>query len=557
MKKILLLLMMYVFNIKGQNEQPPKLVVGIVIDQMRYDYLIKFQKNFSKGGFIKLMNEGAFFKNVHYNYIPTYTAPGHASIYTGSTPRYHGIIANDWFDKKTGKEMYCVKDTFVQSVGTKNKSGKMSPKNLLANTITDELKLMYKNQCKVISISIKDRSAILPGGHMADAAYWWDDKSGDFISSTFYMKQLPDWLIKFNQLKYPESYLSQPWQLLLSKDKYLSTLPDSNQYEESIIKNTPPKFSYNFKNQIDEKKYAVLTGTPYGNSILIDLAKECVLNEKLGKHENTDFLCVSFSSTDYIGHYYGTESLELEDAYYRLNIDIANLITFLDKNIGHDNYTLFITADHAAAYNTNYMKDNKFNVSYFSEQKLFRDVKIFCQNKFGDSTIIANVSNGQIFFNAMQISKKNISKSNLETDIKSFCLMYPTITEAYTSSELSVDYSDNFTPYGMACKGYSPNKSGDIVFILQPQCMDYEEKGTTHGTAYNYDTHVPLILYGKGIKQMYSIKFYKITQLAPTLSYLLNINIPNTCFDKPIEELFSKENTTNQSENKGYYFNDK
>lgn len=360
--------------IYSQNKNTsPKLVIGIVIDQMRYDYLIRFQKNFTKGGFNKLMNEGIFLKNVHYNYIPTYTAPGHASIYTGTTPRYHQIIANEWYDKSQKKNIYCVSDEKAKPVGTNNNTGKMSPKNLIASTITDELKLLNKDKSKVISMSIKDRSAILPGGHTADAAYWLDEQSGNFITSDFYMNQLPQWLVNFNNQQLPLQYLQKNWEPILSKDKYISTLADSNQYEKSLLPNSPQKFPYDFSSYVKNKNLSILKYTPYGNSILIEIAKECIIQEKLGKNKSTDFLCISFSSTDYIGHLYGTEALELEDAYYRLDRDLNNFISFLDKNIGKDNYLLFLTADHAAALNTQYLKDNKFNVDYFSEDKLKND----------------------------------------------------------------------------------------------------------------------------------------------------------------------------------------
>ncbi|GIV28992.1 MAG: hypothetical protein KatS3mg028_0058 [Bacteroidia bacterium] len=239
----------------AQNKQDkPKLVIGIVVDQMRYDYLIKFKNNFTKGGFLKLMNEGIFLKNVHYNYIPTYTAPGHASIYTGTTPRFHQIIANEWYDKKQKKNIYCVSTESVMSVGTDNANGKMSPVNLHASTITDELKLLNKDKSKVIAISLKDRSAILPGGHMADAAYWWDEATGNFISSSFYMRQLPQWVVNFNNQRLALQYLQKNWDLIISREKYVSLLPDSNQYEKSILNNYAPKFPYDFSEYVKESK---------------------------------------------------------------------------------------------------------------------------------------------------------------------------------------------------------------------------------------------------------------------------------------------------------------
>lgn len=541
----------YVFSQQNKSDVP-KLIVGIVVDQMRYDYIIKFQKNFTKGGFNKLINEGVFLKNVHYNYIPTYTAPGHASIYTGTTPRFHNIIANDWFDKFQKKDVYCVSDESVNSVGTNNANGKMSPRNLKSSTITDELKLFYKDKSKVIGISIKDRSAILPAGHLADAAFWWDEETGNFISSTFYLQQLPQWIINFNNQQLPKQYLQKNWDLLLPKEKYISTLPDSNKYERSIVSNHAPKFPYDFSDYVKNNKFNVLKYTPYGNSILIDLAKECIINEKLGQHPQTDFLCISFSSTDYIGHYYGTEALELEDAYYRLDRDLNNLISFLDKNIGKNNYLLFLTADHAGAINTQYLKDNKFPVNYFSETKLQQDLKKFLQQEYNDSTLIYEVNNEQIFLNIEKIQSKKIDITKLKQSIQTFCYQYPEIAEVFLKEDLVRSNFKDRSLYGLVANGYSPSLSGDIIFVLHPGNMDYGDKGTTHGSAYNYDTHIPLIFYGWKIKHSESTDLYRITQIAPTLSYILSINLPNACYDTPIDEILENIKTTVPNNNNFY-----
>lgn len=539
----MMVLFVFVNLLSAQNKQDkPKLVIGIVIDQMRYDYLIKFRNNFTKGGFLKLMNEGIFLKNVHYNYIPTYTAPGHASIYTGTTPRFHQIIANEWYDKKQKKIIYCVSTESVMSVGTNNDNGKMSPANMLASNITDELKLLNKDKSKVISISIKDRSAILPGGHLCDAAYWWDEATGNFISSSFYMHQLPQWVVNFNNQRLALQYLQKNWDLIISREKYVSSLSDSNQYEKSILNKYAPKFPYDFSEYVKNEKVSILKYTPYGNSILIDFAKECIINEKLGKNKMTDFLCMSFSSTDYIGHMYGTEALELEDAYYRLDRDLNNFISFLDKNVGRDNYLIFLTADHAAALNTQYLKDNKFNVNYFSEDKLKNDLKIYLFNKYNDSTLITEIINEQIFLNHDKISTLKINEDDLKKDIRKFCYRYDEVAEVYLSEDLVKSDIKDFSLYGLVANGFSPAKSGDIVLVLHPGNMDYSNKGTTHGSAYNYDTHVPLIFYGFRNRHIESHQFYRITQIAPTLSFLLNINIPNACFDVPIDEVLNNVN---------------
>ncbi len=322
MKRIILFLA-FVMSLNSQAQQRPKLVVGIVVDQMKMEYLYRFSDDFSSNGFKRLINNGYTFHNMHYNYVPTYTAPGHASIYTGATPSTHGIVGNDWFNKSTGRDMYCTDDASVKVLGDgTEKEGAMSPKNLLSTTITDELRMATNFNSKVIGMSIKDRGAILPAGHFANWAFWYS-KTGAFISSTFYGSTLPNWVTEFNQEKRYMNYINKGWDLLKPIATYNESLPDDNPYEGKLDKANAPVFPYDLSKMYKEKGADVLRTTPFGNDILAELAMKAIEKEDLGKDEITDFLTVSFSSTDYVGHTFGPRSMELQDTYLRLDQTIA------------------------------------------------------------------------------------------------------------------------------------------------------------------------------------------------------------------------------------------
>ncbi|HWY37175.1 MAG TPA: alkaline phosphatase family protein, partial [Bacteroidia bacterium] len=348
-KNIFLILLTANCLLLTAQAQKPKLIVGIVVDQMRYDYLYRFSEKYGPGGFKRLLKGGFFCKNARYNYVPTFTGPGHASIYTGTTPAIHGIAANEWYDKKTKKDIYCAEDKNTKSVGTESKAGLMSPVNLDASTIGDEMKVASLSKAKVIGVSLKDRSSIFPAGHAANGAYWFDGTTGSFISSAFYMNELPQWLIDFNEKKPAQKYLQSGWNTLLPVEKYTESLPDDNIFEKAPNKKEKPVFPYDFKAQLEKNNFEIIRATPFGNTIVKELAMAAIEGEGLGKDNVCDMLCVSFSSTDYVGHSFGPKSVEVEDTYIRLDKDLEEFFVYLDTRIGKGNYTLFLTADHGAS----------------------------------------------------------------------------------------------------------------------------------------------------------------------------------------------------------------
>jgi predicted AlkP superfamily pyrophosphatase or phosphodiesterase len=519
---------------KLENKQP-KLIVGIVIDQMRYDYLAKYYYKFSENGFKKLLTQGFDCKNTNYNYAPTYTGPGHASVYTGTVPAFHGIIGNNWFVRDSGKVIYVTDDPTVQTVGSASvKEGKMSPRNMLASTIGDELRLYTNMKSKVIAVALKDRAAILPGGHLSNGSYWFDSESGNFITSTYYMKELAPWVTDFNARRLADKYLLQPWNTLLPIEQYTESASDDNPYEGLYKGETKPVFPHNLPSMFTKTDYEVLRSTPFGNTITKDMALAALKGENLGKSENTDFLAISFSSTDYIGHKMGPQSIEVEDTYLRLDLDLAEIITYLEKNYGNDNFLLFLTADHAVAYVPEELMDLKMNAGYFSYKMFSDSLKKYLYSEYNDSSLVSCIINDQIYLNRPLIKRRNINLKNLQDDIVSFSLTFNGVANAYTSYQLNGETLKNRSAELMQ-NGFYIKRSGDIALLLEPAWLDdFSLTGTSHGTTYSYDTHVPLLWYGWNIKPGNTSKPVDITDIAVTIASLLNIMPPNACIGNPI-----------------------
>lgn len=533
MKKFIIVLLLLAFGFNfAQNR--PKLVIGIVVDQMKQEYLYRFSDDFSENGFKRLQNQGFAYHNMHYNYMPTYTAPGHASIFTGTTPALHGIVGNDWYNKSIGKTMYCTDDDSVTLIGNgKESEGKMSPKNLQSTTITDELKLSTSFKGKVIGISMKDRGAILPAGHFADWAFWYSG-TGSFVSSTFYGEKLPTWVNEFNDEKHYETYLSKKWKLLKPKETYNESLNDDNPYEGKLFKKMP-FFPYDLNEMYKNNDAGVLRTSPFGNSLVADFAKKAIEKEQLGKDAITDFLTVSFSATDYIGHTLGPRSIELQDTYLRLDETIADFLNYLDKSVGKGNYLVFLTADHAGAENATYLKDNKYNVDAVSYRTIEKELKEFSVAKFGVD-VIQTYDNFNVFLNHSEIEKSNLEITDVKNKIKAYLYTKAFVKQVFTEDEiLSPAYSNHYLQ--LVAQGYDPVQNGELIILEKPGYLEYGSTGTTHGSPYSYDTHVPMLFYGWNIKKGASYDKKVITQIAPTLAFKLKITLPNSTQAQVLEEI--------------------
>lgn len=542
--KSVALIVFILFSITANAQQPnsPKLVVGIVVDQMCYEYLYRYQAKFGEGGFKLLMNEGTNCRTAKYNYIPTYTGPGHASIYTGTTPNNHGIVANDWYDRTTDKVINCVEDSTVNTVGSSSKYGIFSPKNLKANTITDQLKMTFPT-AKVISMSIKNRGAILPGGHLSDGSYWFDYATGKFISSTFFMQNLPNWVNAFNSANPLKKVMPKEWNTFYDIATYTESGADDSPYEVGLPGKKSPTFPYKLWEMAEEGKApALFTYTPFCNTYLTDFAITSLENEKLGTDNQTDFLCISYSTPDIIGHEFGPQSIEVEDTYIRLDRDIEKLIKSLDEKVGKGEYTLFITADHAVVPVPQYLIDNKLPGGYFfvkEQMKLLSEKSI---KKYGADLIISE-ENLNIYLNHNIIDSLKLNRKEVARFIAEEIQSWENVKQVFTAERLQHSSSDGEWS-DMVRRGFHPAESGDVIFILEPGFLDKHKnnekarKGTSHGSAFSYDTHVPLLWYGKNIPKQEIFRSIDITDIAATLAHILYVQHPSALTGRPIVELF-------------------
>ena len=522
-------------------QTPPKLVVGIVVDQMRHDYLTRFQPKYSEGGFRKLMREGFEARNTHYNYVPTATGPGHASIYTGTTPRYHGIIGNDWYNRKLQRPYYCSYDSTARNLGGSASAGEVSPVNLLSSTVTDELRLSSNFKSKVIGVSIKDRGAVLPAGRAGNAAYWYDGKTGQFMSSTYYMEKLPAWVETFNSRNRADMYSSMTWTTLLPIEQYTESTADNTPYEKGFTGKDTPTFPYVLADLRKTDRFGLIRSTPFGNSLLLEFAKAAIEGEKMGQGPSTDFLCLSFSSPDYIGHNFGPRSIEVEDTYLRLDRDIADLLTWLDTKIGKGKYLIFLTADHAVVDNPQFLIDNKLSGGYQDVQAAAAHVMTKMKETFGPGEWIEDVSNDQVFLNRELIRQNKMDLEETQRKVADIIREIKTVEEVFTASDFNrFDYTE--PRRAMLQRGFNSNLSGDLIVLEQNSFISggYGKQGTTHGSSYTYDTHVPLLFYGSGIKKGSTTRYVTITDIAPTVSFLLDISLPGAATGQPIWEILDK-----------------
>lgn len=533
-----LALLCYAFNVQVHAEtERPKLVVGIVVDQMRWDYLHRFSSRFGEGGFKRLMKEGFSCDNTQLDYIPTVTAIGHSSIYTGSVPSIHGIAGNDFY--KDGKKTYCTDDNTVSGVGSESKAGKMSPRNLLVTTIGDELKLATNFHSKVVGVSLKDRASILPAGHTPNAAYWFDDETGRFITSTYYMKALPEWVNEFNRKDLGRELLMQDWNTLYPIETYTASTEDDTPFEKSQVEGEAPVLPLKTSEIFRKKGYGIIRTTPYGNTLTLAMAKATLKGENLGKGTDTDMLTVSLSSTDYIGHQFGTYAVETEDTYVRLDKDLADFLQTLDNEVGKENYLVFLTADHAAAHNFTFMQAHNIPAEGWNVQETEKALNHHLQAAFKTNRpLVKELLNYQVFFDKQAIKEEElkweeVKRAAIDFLKQDFSFAYVVDMEELGSATLPEPVRRR------AINGYNRFRSGDIQLVMQPGSYEIssasETGGTEHGVWNPYDAHIPLIFMGWGIKGGVStMQPVNMTDIAPTVCALLHIQMPNGCIGNAI-----------------------
>ena len=523
-----------------QTVSRPKLVVGIVVDQMRWDYLYRYYDRYAPtGGFKRMMSQGFSCENTFIPYAPTITAPGHASVYTGSVPGIHGITGNAWWDRELMRSVYCTEDRSVNAVGIEPSSaGQMSPRNMLATTICDQLQFATNYRSKVIGVAIKDRGSILPAGHAADGAYWYDSRSGKFITSDYYMDALPQWVNAFNDKKWPDQLYKQNWNTLYPINTYLQSSADEKVYEGKPLGADKKGFPYDLSEFIG-KNYGAIASTPHGNTLTWEMAKAAIDAEQLGKHSVTDFLALSFSSTDYVGHSYGPNSIEIEDTYLRLDKTLGDLLTYLDTKIGKGQYLVFLSADHGVSPVPGFLTENKLPGGVFNENGWMTTMNTALKERYGNERLIVSMYNYQVHLNNKLIDSAKLDRAAIKDYIIKYLEVQKGMAQIYDIERI-MEIPINSKVRERFANGYFPRRNGDIQLIAEPNWIEGGNTGTTHGSWYPYDAHIPLLFYGWNIRAGKLNRETYMTDIAPTVAALLKIEMPSGTVGNVIPEVFLK-----------------
>jgi predicted AlkP superfamily pyrophosphatase or phosphodiesterase len=519
----------------------PRLVIGIVVEQLKYDQLERLRDRFGEDGIKKLINEGTYFKNASFEYMLTQSAPGHATISTGAEPSLHGITSDNWYLPLKNELIYCTRDVAVNPVGGSYESGLNSPVNLQASTFSDELEMATNKNSKVFGIGIKDNPAILSTGHSADGVYWFDDVTGTWMTSTYYSKSLPAWVADFNATGYPESYLSGSWSMLRPPAEYADCLSDSNSFEAGF--DSKNSFPYDLK-KIRAKSagsaknsYSLLRETPFGNSLTTSFAIKLIEKEDLGKDDTTDYLSICYASTDYIGHRFGPSSVEMGDAILRLDNDIKGLLKYVIDSIGKKNVLIYFTAAHGVSEIPAVLEKNRIPAGYFRQNQALQLLRSYLNAVYGEGNWVKGYSERQIFLNRTLIEDARLSLEDVQKKVARFLVQFTGVAAAYPYSAFEANDFGNGN-LKKIINNFNPQRSGDVIVTLNPGWVENDgDYVTNHNSPYEYDTHVPLIWYGWSVNRATVTRKVNMTDIAATLSTLCRVPSPNACTGEPMFEL--------------------
>jgi predicted AlkP superfamily pyrophosphatase or phosphodiesterase len=516
----------------------PKLVVGIVVEQMRQDYVERFWDNFGPKGFKKLAINGTYCQDANFNYSLTQTAPGYATIVTGTEPSEHGIVSNFWFNPLTGNKEGCIEDSRSKTIGDKDAVGAYSPKNIFSTTFSDEAKLFNRGNSKIISISLNPEGAILSGGFAANAAYWFDQTTGKWVSSAYYMSALPAWVDTVNNKKMPDEYLLRQWTPMLPIEQYNEVLPDSSIYEFGID-GVYKVFPYNYP--LITKTiagYELLKMIPEGNTFTTDMAIAALYNENLGTDDNTDFLFINYTVSENIGKLYGPQSIEIQDMFLRLDEDLGHLIDVIEETVGKNNVLIYVTSNHGVSETPQYLIDNKMPAGSFKNHYILALLKSYLKAVYGEGEWILDYSNNQIYLNKILIEDSQIPLAEFQDRVISFIINSSGISNAISSYQFQNIIFRQGMPEKMQ-NSFSQKRSGDIMISLKAGWIEDVPFATDHNSGYKYDTNVPLIWYGWKVKKQNIFREINMTDIAPTISMILGTPAPPSTTGTSLQDVFN------------------
>lgn len=529
-------------NIQAQNRkipsEKPKIVIGIVVSQMRYDYVQRFWDKLEDNGIKLLINRGTLCSNASFNYLFSQQGVGHASIATGTIPADHGIVGREWYLYLQDKIEGSTEDAQQKAVGGDVDNGHYSPRNLMCTTYEDELRLSNNFQSKVFAVSPDPAPGIFSAGHTANGCYWFDPRTGNWITSTYYNDTLPKWVNEFNAKQFPAIYLKETWNTLLPIDQYHESLPDRNKYETGI--NGQVTFPYVLEDLSELKKkkldYSILNKTPFGNTYTKDFAVNLILQENLGKDDYPDVLTLCFTSLENIGSLFGPNSVEVEDAFLRLDKEISHFLDFIDREIGKENALIYLTSDHGVAQIPSYLADHKIPAGYFNQTGALSLLMSALNNTYGKGDWIKAYHAQQIYLNHTLIEDSKLSLTQMQDYIAQFMLQFSGVANTVTAHTLQ---TANFTEgiFRKIQNSYNQKRSGDVILNLKAGWVEKSDGSTGGTSSYSYDSRVPLIWYGWKIGHTNITRPVDIIDIAPTLSTFLNVTFPNSCTGTPVFEL--------------------
>jgi predicted AlkP superfamily pyrophosphatase or phosphodiesterase len=552
----------------------PKLLLVIVVDQFRYDYLERFGDLFVTGGIKRLMREGASWADANYDHAPTKTAPGHATIMTGTWPAEHGIIANNWFDRETGQKVGSVSDNATLLLGGREGQKGSSPRRLLASTLGDELRLVTNDRSKVIGISSKSRSAILPAGRHATAAYWFNTDNGHMVSSSYYFNHLPPWVERFNQTRMADKFFGARWERILPEAEYTRRLgPDAQRWENIA---SPDRDTNTFPHTItggasapSRPFYKELDYSPFSNDLLVRFAEQTIEQENLGADDDTDLLSVSFSANDYVGHRFGPYSQEMMDITLRVDRQIAELLDYVEKRVRLQNTLVVFTADHGVAPipeqaaavglpGRRLEQDDVFKIIMAAIRARYArkgepDTTGDYIQKFQDkSETREGFINNNVYLNFAALKRDHIDAEEFERAVGEAALTVPGIGRYFTRAQLEAGLIPPADPVARrVLHGFNSQRSGDVIIVDQPYSIMFTlpdddptdpRSSATHESPYSYDTHVPLIIMGRGLTAGRYAQAATPADIAPTLAFVLGVQSPSSATGRILTEGLSTPN---------------
>jgi predicted AlkP superfamily pyrophosphatase or phosphodiesterase len=485
----------------------PKLVLAIVIDQFRYDYLTRFRSEYH-AGFERLLTRGAVFTNARYEHFPTVTAVGHSTFLSGATPSLSGIIANEWYDREEGKSVTSVSDSTTKLLGGTGASTGASPHRMLVDTVGDELKMADESKSKVIGISLKDRAAILPAGHMANGAFWFDAKSGNFVSSTYYFADLPAWVQDFNNSRPADQYRGANW----------------------LSKVMPPGGA---------TLYAAIDASPFANEMIERMAEIAIQAEQLGQRDVTDLLAVSFSANDYVGHAAGPDSPEVHDISVQTDKVLERLFNAIDEKLGLDNVIVILTGDHGVAPLPEVDAQRKMPGGRLPSGIVSKTVQAALVKKYGDGSWIVSSAEQSIYLNLELIAQKNLFAADVNRTAADAAAAIPHVFRVYTREQLIYGAALPDPVTRRVMNGYYARRGADVEVLLDPYWI-FPQTGATHGAPFGYDTHVPVIFMGPGIRAGRYDAAIAINDIAPTLASMLDVETPSGSVGRVLTEMLGQ-----------------